>query len=300
MTRKLHATTRARNAVAATLLALTAAHAAHAVTFTSFAFTSQVSTSGLFGNVNGIYGNGDVRLDSVTFGGNTYGQDRIATVTAATIVLDDGLDAVNGGGNLAAGRGINAPADPWAGQGPATVTPNGADLAAALGNHNLSSIVVTRENAGAAILDVSFALPADTFIFYERGFNSDLQVQALNASNQVIGTYTVLRANYTRTGIIVTTDNGAFLNNGQALGSIGLHSDVALSRLRLSSYNSDVLSFNGPDYKILAVSAVPEPGAAALALAGALAVGWTARRRRSGATVGHPPRRDELCRSADA
>lgn len=263
--------------VAAAALGLAAP--VHAVTFTPFAFASQVSTSGAFGGVNGIYGNGDVRLDNVSFGGNSYGPAQIQTVAGASIVIDDGIDATYGGGNLAAGRGINALADGWAPQGPATVTPTGANLAAALGNLNLSSIVVTREGAGTAVLDVSFASPVDSFLFYERGFNSDLQVQALNASNQVIGTYTILRANYAQTGIVITTDNGAFLNNGQALGSIGLRSDQPVSRLRLSSYRSDVLSFNGPDYKLVAVSAVPEPGVAAMWLAGLGGLSLVVRRR---------------------
>lgn len=257
-----------------------AAAPAHAVVFDAFAFDSQVSTSGLFGGVNGIYGNGDVRLDSVSFGGTTYSQAQITTVASARIVLDDALDAVNGGGNLAAGRGINSVADNWAPQGPATVTPTSADLYGALANHNLTSLVVTRENPGSAVLDVSFATPTDTFLFYERGFNSDLQVQALNASNQVIGSYTILRANYANTGIVVSTDNGAFLLAGQALGSIGLHTDQAVSTLRLSSYRSDVLNYNGPDFKVLGVSPVPEPETYALMLAGLGMVGLVASRRR--------------------
>ncbi len=252
---------------------------AQAVTFGAFAFDTQASTSGLFGGVNGIWGNGDVRLDSVSFGGKTFSQSALQTVSDARIVLDDGLDAVNGGGNLAAGRGVNSVADAWVGQGPATVTPNSADLKAALADFNLTSLVVTRENPGSAVLDLSFATPTNNFLFFERGFNSDLQVQALNASDQVIGSFTILRANYTPTGIIVSTDNNAFVLAGQQLGSIGVQSDEAVSRLRLSSYRSDVLNYNGPDYKVLAVAAVPEPQTHALMLAGLGALCFMARRR---------------------
>lgn len=260
------------------LLAITALPS-DAVTFTAFSFDSEVSTSGVFSGVNGIYGNGDVRLDSVRFGGVTHGPATLQTVSSTSIVLDDGLDAVNGGGNLAAGHGIHAAADNWAGQGPSTVLPTSTDLQAALANTNLTSIVVTRENPGTAILDVGFATPQSTFLFYERGGNSDLQVQALNASNQVIGSYTILRSNYDATGIVISTDNGAFQLAGQTLGSIGLRTDEAVSRLRLSSYRSDVLNYNGPDYKVLAVSAVPEPGTYAFLLAGLGGVALAARRR---------------------
>lgn len=159
----------------------------------------RVVPKGAFGGVNGIYGNADVRLDGVSVGGNSYGRAALQTVSSTSIVLDDGLDAVNGRGNLAAGHGINAAADTWAPQGPRTVTPTGADLQAALANTNLTSIVVRRENPGTAIVDVTFAAPQKTFLFYERGANSDLQVQALNATNQEIGTYTILRANYDAT-----------------------------------------------------------------------------------------------------
>jgi hypothetical protein len=264
----------------------TLASAAQATAFTSFAFDSVVSTSGAFGGVNGVYGSGDVRLDAIRLGGLTLGQAQLQTVSRADIVLDDGVDRVNGGHNLAAGHGLNSVADTWAGQGPATVTPDGADLAAALANHNLSSIVVTRENLGLAVLDVSFAVPTNTFFVWERGGNSDLLVQALDAQDQVTGSFTIQRANYTATGIVVTTDNGAFLNNGQALGSIGLQTDTAVSKLRLVSLQSDVVKHNGPDYKILAtagsIPAVPEPTSLLLALCGLLGVVlWRRQDRRA-------------------
>lgn len=259
---------------AAALFAL--AGPAHATAFTSFAFDSAVSTSGAFGGVNGAYGNGDVRLDAIAFNGLTLGPPGLQTVSSATIVLDDGVDRANGGHNLAAGHGLNSVADAWAGQGPATVTPTGADLTAALANLNLSSIVVTRENPGLAVLDVSFATPTNTFFVWERGGNSDLLVQALDAQDQVTGSFTIQRANYTATGIVVTTDNGAFLNNGQALGSIGFQTDTAVSKLRLVSLQSDVVQFNGPDYKVLAsagaLPAVPEPTSLLLALCGLVGV----------------------------
>lgn len=253
---------------AAAALSAASAPAQAAVNFSAFAFDSTVSTSGAFGGTNGIYGSGDVRLDSASFNGTTLTQSALQTVSATRIVLDDGIDVARGGHNLAAGRGINSVADNWVGQGPATITPNSADLQGALANYNLSSIVVTREAPGLAIVDVDFAKPTNTFFLWERGANSDLLVEALDDNGGVIGSYTVLRQNYANTGIIVTTDNGSFLNNGQALGSIGFRTDLAVSHLRLASFNTDVLNYNGPDYKILAAGPVPEPTSWAMLLGG--------------------------------
>lgn len=237
-----------------------------AATFTAFGFTSNVSTSGL-------YSDGDIRLDSVTIGGNTLTQAQLQTVTGATITQDDGTDP-RGGHNFASGQGIDSVADPWAPQGPATITPTSNDLWNSLANFNRTSIVVTRENVGTAILDITFANPTNTFFFWERGSastattpgngNSDILIEALDSSDQVTGSYKILRSQYTPTGIAITTWNGSFYSPSAPggakpeLGSIGLQLDEAITKLRLTSVQEGPggINDNGPDYKIIA-SAVP-------------------------------------------
>lgn len=253
---------------------------ASAATFTPFSFVSNTSTSGTYDPTK------DVRLDSVGINGQTY--STLQFVSGATIVLDDGVDVNRGGNNFAAGRGPNSVDDTWATQGPATVTPTSADLQAALGNNNLTSLAITREAIGTAILDVTFANPTNTFFFYERGSgtvagNSSVLVEALNAAGNTIGAYKVQPEIYTDTGLVVSTDVGAFSVLNVKLGSVGLQLDDAVSRLRLISTQASNFQDAGPDYKILAADgvlpAVPEPTSAALLAVGGVAL--LGRRRRS-------------------
>ena len=228
--------------------------------FTVFAFTSQTSTGGQ-------YTDGDVRLESITGDGETWDRDDLQTVRRATILVDDGVDATNGGHNLASGQGIESVPDRWAPQGPATVTPTSHDIAQSLGNFNLTSIVVTRENVGTASVEVRFDEPATTFFFWERGSktsptgaNSDVLVEALDARGHVIASHKLLRSEYVDSGIAITTWNGAFSSpttptgTPPELGAAGLLLDTPVERLRLTSVQQGPGGTNddGPDYKVIA------------------------------------------------
>lgn len=203
------------------------------------------------------------------YGEVSLGRRKLQTVRSATILVDDGVDVERGGHNFASGQGINSALDGWAKEGPATIAPTGDDLAASLGNFNLSSIVVTREAVGTASLEVSFAKPSDTFFFWERGnatsattANSDLLVEALNGKGEVIAAYHLLRNEYTPTGIEITTWNGSFYSPSTAggafplLGSVGLELDVPVKKLRLTSVQEAEggQRDDGPDYKVIATA----------------------------------------------
>lgn len=236
-------------------------HGPRKAELTVFEFSSYVSRSGEGPG-------GDVRLDSVTRDEKTWSQNDLQTVEWARILVDDGVDATRGGHNLASGRGIDSELDGWEDEGPATITPVSDDLAESLGNFNLSSIVVTRENLGTASVEVRFANPTDTFFFWERGSttspttaNSDLLVEALDVAGRVVASHKLLRSEYTPTGIAITTWNGSFASPSTPtgappqLGAAGLALTTQVTRLRLTSVQQAAGGTidDGPDYKVIAV-----------------------------------------------
>ncbi|MET0286542.1 MAG: exosortase-dependent surface protein XDP2 [Polyangiales bacterium] len=225
---------------------------------TPFAFESETTSSDVE--------QGDVRLDAVTFDGRSWSRHLLAPVVQANIVKDDGVDVERGGNNFASGQGIASADDTLTREGPATITPTGRDLAASLGNYNLTSIVVTRENEGTASLEVTFAWPVNTLLFWERGnasspttANSDLLVETLDWLGRVTASHKLLRSEYAPTGIEITTWNGSFSSPSQPggappeLGAVGLKLDGVTQRLRLTSVQGPEggLRDDGPDYKVL-------------------------------------------------
>lgn len=224
-----------------------------------FTFESRVSTSGKFED-------GDVRLDAIAYEGRTLSRWQLAPVAHARILIDDGVDEARGGHNLASGQGINSELDSWASEGPATITPSGRDLAQSLGNFNLTSIVVTRENVGTASVELTFPYPINTLFFWERGSatsptiaNSDVLVETLDWLGRVTASRKLLRSEYAPTGIDITTWNGSFASPSTPggtqpqLGAAGLALDGVTQRVRLTSVQEVVggVRDDGPDYKVI-------------------------------------------------
>lgn len=219
----------------------------------------------LAGQVNA--NTGDVRLDGVVIDGTTYGPEQLQLVNAVKIVQDDAVDAERGGGNLTAGYGIGADADPLVNEGTGSTTPTPEVLAAAQGNYNLSSIVAVRENVGTAIYEVSFQQPTDTLLLWERGNSGDVEVTALDEAGAEVGKLLVLDgandgdkpSTYAPTGIFVTTYvQDGFLNQGQQLSAVGLKLDKPAKSFRFTvlqqAEGDGAIRYNGPDLKVLALA----------------------------------------------
>jgi len=139
-------------------------------------------------------------------------------------------------------------------------------VVAALGNLNLNSIIDTEDKGNFAI-DLFFDGMVDTVALWERGMNSRLDVQALDANGNLVGNLLALEksANWDYAGFRINTQE---IGNNQRVGSLGLGLDdfgvdEAIAGIRVISRGQ---SYNGPDWKVVGLAStdsetVPEPAA---------------------------------------
>lgn len=274
--------------IAGITIASLPASSANAAVFSPFSFTTSVLASPNT-STNSLLLNDptrDILLDAVTFDGNTY--TNFIVVNGAKILQNDTYTLPSGEtyGILNSGRGPNTDTDPLVGQGPSKPNPTDLDIIACLGNLNLNSILVTRENAAKASIEVSFADAIDTVFFWERGGtpgtsthgDSDIFVEALSDTKDVIASYYIRRESYSPAGYNISTrvnrPNPAdppLLNNGPFnIGSLGVRLEGATTRtLRLTSSDNNLGPIggtppfsgdNGPDFKIIAARTQAVPG----------------------------------------
>jgi len=252
---------------------------AQAASFTPFSFKTNVTTSSTV--IPDLLNDPtkDIRLDSVQYGGQTVNQFQV--LSSGKVIQNDTYTLPSGEtyGILNSGRGPNTDTDPLIEEGPSKPNPINLDIAASLGNLNLNSLLVTRESADKAIIEVSFAKPVNTFFFWERGGtpgtsvagDSDILIDAIAGDgNTILASYKVLRANYTKAGFNISTlvnrpnpQDPPLLNNGPFnIGSIGISlNGISAKTLRLTSEGNNLgpaNGDNGPDFKLIAAQ-VPEP-----------------------------------------
>ena len=214
---------------------------------------------------------GDITLNSVTLGNGKVISD-FTLVTSANILSND---VYTGGDSGAASADIGDKATTGLKQEAAT----NAGIRTVLNNKNLNNIIDT-EDKGNFILDLFFEKPVDNIFIWERGMNSRLDVQALDAKGNTIGNLLKLNSkNWDYAGYSIDTQE---IKSAQKVGSIGVSlADLGLtnsyvSALRVSSYGK---AYNGPDFKVMgSVAEVPEPSA--LLGLGTVVVGAIVTRRK--------------------
>lgn len=219
---------------------------------------------------------GDIFLDSVTLENGDIVSD-FTMITSASIVSND---IYTGGNSGAASADIGDLATTGLRQ--ESLTNEGA--AEVLNNLNLNNIIDT-EDKGSFILDLNFDKAVDNIFVWERGMNSRLDVQALDANGDLIGNKLQLSksSEWDYAGYKINTKE---IGGAQKVGSIG----VSLGDLGLNSgfisglrVTSEGKAYNGPDFKILGSVAdteeVPEPSA--LLGLGAVVAGLATRRRKT-------------------
>jgi len=244
-----------------TLISTLALTGVYATSAQAFSFKTNYTTN------DSTTWKGDITLNSVEFGGKTY--NNFSLVQGVEIISND----LWTGGNSGAGssdKGDNA-------SGIAKENPTEENLATSLGNLNLSNIVDTEDN-GSFTLNLLFDKAMNNLLFWERGMNSKLQVQALDQGGNLIGNSVLLGSGSSTWGKagykLDTTEITGSQNVGSlgvSLADLGLGNTKSISGIQLVSQSG----FNGPDFKVVGTS-VPEPAtvvglglvAAALAFSG--------------------------------
>ena len=239
----------------------------------AFSFTTNY-TQALSGN---LASKGDIMLDSVTLkNGATI--NNFTLIDSANILSNDIYTGSNSGaasadiGDLAT-TGFSLEA----------LTDEAGKIV--LSNLNLNNIIDTEDN-GKFILDLKFAQAVDNIFLWERGQNSRLDIQALDANNNVIGNMLHLNSkDWDYAGFDIDTKE---IGSAQKVGSIGVSmADLGLTTQYISALrvSSNGKSYNGPDFKVLgSVADIPEPSTL-LGLGAIIAGILTSRRRKQEETL---------------
>ncbi|MEB3280340.1 MAG: exosortase-dependent surface protein XDP2 [Lyngbya sp.] len=197
---------------------------------------------------------GNIWLNSVEFDGQTFSDFSLAK--DVKIVSNDLWTKGNTGG-ASADKGDKA----TVGLKQELLTEEGA--VTTLANLNLNSIIDT-EDKGSFVIDVMFDKGADNLFIWERGMNSKMDVQALDAEGNLIGN-------------LLNLDSSQWFSAGYSIDTLEISGSQKVSSLGLSlrdfglSANDSIFgyrviskgaAYNGPDWKIVGTTAsVPEPTA---------------------------------------
>jgi hypothetical protein len=223
----------------------------------------------------------DVRLDSVTFDGETFSDFQL--VSDANVIRNDVDNVSNADPDtgvvrepftiINTGRGQYTDVDPWVDEGPLS-GPDGAtnaDLVATYASRNLNSINYNRERKDYGIFTISFPRPTDAFFIFERGMDSDIHLEALR-NGEVVGSWDFTwplvngrhpwpDAYYAGFDIVTYTGYPGWItdpNRAQRVGAIGIRLDGgAADTLR---FTVNAIPDFGPDLKVFGGAPASESG----------------------------------------
>jgi hypothetical protein len=155
--------------------------------------------------------------------------------------------------------------------------PTANDIATSLGNLNLNNIIDT-EDTGSFKMNVFFNSAVDKLLLWERGRNSTLGIQAIDAAGKLLGNFREFNSktwNYAGYNIDTTEITGA-----QQVGSLGVSlADLGVTKAIAGIQLTSKKTYNGPDFKVVGTKSVPEP--MTLAGLGLVAGIMSTTRRRS-------------------
>ncbi len=221
---------------------------------------------------------GDILLKSVEFDGETFSD--FVFVNQANIVSNEVFTGGTQTGGASADKGDLA----TVGLKQQNIT--NEQVVEALGNPYLSSIIDVEEKGEFAI-DLFFEGPADRVLLWERGGNSLVDVQAIDAEGNLIGDLlTVDSSSFSSSGYSLNTseilEDQPVTSLGLSLADFGI-AEVGIAGVRLMSPGEE---YNGPDLKVIGLAlatdddpeTVPEPTAL---LGLGLVAGLLAARNRS-------------------
>lgn len=214
--------------------------------FTPFSFTTQYSQHSSLSSFDPTR---DIRLDSVVFGSNTV--NNFTLVTSASQANNS-----HSLGPVSSDRGDNTFGDGYLSEGPLNEMPTNSDIVASLGNLNLNSILDTEDNAAGTSINVFFSQPTNHLFFFERGGNSGLTVDLLDASGGLLlGTsYAIAQSLWNATGFSIDTTE---ISGAQPVVSFGLKHSGPIAGVRLTAHAGS----NGPDFKVVGANVrdIPTP-----------------------------------------
>jgi hypothetical protein len=133
--------------------------------------------------------------------------------------------------------------------------PTNNDLLASLADNNLNNIIDGEDETDAS-LKLFFTQPTNHLFFFERGMNSDLMVELIDAGGGSMGIdYLITRDLWQSAGYSIDTTE---IIGAQNVGSYGLSYSGLIAGIRVSSKSE----YNGPDFKVVGAyenRSVPAP-----------------------------------------